>query len=142
MIVDKIRYFNMGNYTSALLLLARLMLACLYMISGVPKLLSFTGTIDKMASLGLIFPAITAAIVVLVEIVGALMIVFGFFTRPVSIILCLYTVFASFLGHAFWTMPAELAHGNMIHFYKNICISGGFLALVVSGPVRISVDRR
>ncbi|CAK5468981.1 hypothetical protein ECO2947_23855 [Escherichia coli] len=71
----------MGNYTSALLLLARLMLACLYMISGVPKLLSFTGTIDKMASLGLIFPAITAAIVVLVEIVGALMIVFGFFTR-------------------------------------------------------------
>ncbi|ELX9873709.1 DoxX family membrane protein, partial [Escherichia coli] len=44
----------MGNYTSALLLLARLMLACLYMISGVPKLLSFTGTIDKMASLGLI----------------------------------------------------------------------------------------
>ncbi|HAJ0571369.1 TPA: DoxX family protein, partial [Escherichia coli] len=24
MIVDKIRYFNMGNYTSALLLLARL----------------------------------------------------------------------------------------------------------------------
>lgn len=68
----------MGNYTSALLLLARLMLACLYMISGVPKLLSFTGTIDKMASLGLIFPAITAAIVVLVEIVGALMIVFGF----------------------------------------------------------------
>ncbi|HAH1536483.1 TPA: DoxX family protein, partial [Escherichia coli] len=26
----------MGNYTSALLLLARLMLACLYMISGVP----------------------------------------------------------------------------------------------------------
>lgn len=79
----------MGNYTSALLLLARLMLACLYMISGVPKLLSFTGTIDKMASLGLIFPAITAAIVVLVEIVGALMIVFGFFTRPVSIILCL-----------------------------------------------------
>ncbi|WP_262216305.1 DoxX family membrane protein, partial [Escherichia coli] len=61
----------MGNYTSALLLLARLMLACLYMISGVPKLLSFTGTIDKMASLGLIFPAITAAIVVLVEIVGA-----------------------------------------------------------------------
>ena len=85
----------MGNYTSALLLLARLMLACLYMISGVPKLLSFTGTIDKMASLGLIFPAITAAIVVLVEIVGALMIVFGFFTRPVSIILCLYTCFIS-----------------------------------------------
>lgn len=78
MIVDKIRYFNMGNYTSALLLLARLMLACLYMISGVPKLLSFTGTIDKMASLGLIFPAITAAIVVLVEIVGALMIVLVF----------------------------------------------------------------
>ncbi|WP_262216406.1 DoxX family protein, partial [Escherichia coli] len=75
-------------------------------------------------------------------IVGALMIVFGFFTRPVSIILCLYTVLASFLGHAFWTMPAELAHGNMIHFYKNICISGGFLALVVSGPGRISVDRR
>ncbi|HFI3120263.1 TPA: DoxX family protein, partial [Escherichia coli] len=27
-------------------------------------------------------------------------------------------------------------------FYKNICISGGFLALVVSGPGRISVDRR
>ena len=112
----------MGNYTSALLLLARLMLACLYMISGVPKLLSFTGTIDKMASLGLIFPAITAAIVVLVEIVGALMIVFGFFTRPVSIILCLYTVLASFLGHAFWTMPAELAHGNMTVSYTHLTL--------------------
>jgi putative oxidoreductase len=38
------------------------------------------------------------------------------------------------------TGPAQL--DNMLHFYKNVSIMGGFLVLYVTGPGKYSVDAR
>ncbi|MFP3663462.1 DoxX family protein, partial [Burkholderia sp. SIMBA_043] len=41
----------------------------------------------------------------------------------------------------YWTMTGGEQMNNMIHFYKNIAISGGLLALCAAGPGRFSIDR-
>ncbi|EPF3202872.1 TPA: DoxX family protein [Klebsiella pneumoniae] len=140
--INHLRYLDIGKYSSVLLVLARIMMGFLYISSGIPKLLAFSSTVDKMSDLGLMLPSITAVAVVVIEVIGAIMIITGFFTRVTSLILCLYTIAASIIGHAFWSMPDALAHDNMIHFYKNICISGGFLTLAILGPGSISFDKR
>ncbi|WP_310591344.1 DoxX family protein, partial [Klebsiella pneumoniae] len=71
------------------------MMGFLYISSGIPKLLAFSSTVDKMSDLGLMLPSITAAAVVVIEVIGAIMIITGFFTRVTSLILCLYTIAAS-----------------------------------------------
>ncbi|SQC91571.1 Inner membrane protein yphA [Cedecea neteri] len=39
-------------------------------------------------------------------------------------------------------MTGDAVMPNMINFYKNISIAGGFLLLAVTGPGAISVDKR
>ncbi|MDP0977978.1 DoxX family protein, partial [Klebsiella pneumoniae] len=78
---------------------ARIMMGFLYISSGIPKLLAFSRTVDKMSDLGLMLPSITAEAVVVIEVIGAIMIITGFFTRVTILILCLYTIAASIIGH-------------------------------------------
>jgi len=70
------------------------------------------------------------------------LIVVGFYTRPLAVLLAIYTIAAGFIGHHFWTMTGADQMANMINFYKNISIAGGLLALAVAGPGRYSFDRQ
>lgn len=76
--INHLRYLDIGKYSSVLLVLARIMMGFLYISSGIPKLLAFSSTVDKMSDLGLMLPSITAAAVVVIEVIGAIMIITGF----------------------------------------------------------------
>ena len=39
-------------------------------------------------------------------------------------------------------MTGADAYGNMINFYKNVCIMGGYLLLYVTGAGKYSVDEK
>lgn len=58
-------------------------------------------------------------------------------TRPVALLLLLYTLGAAIIGHHYWTM---IGMETMINFYKNISIMGGLLLLYVTGAGKYSVD--
>jgi putative oxidoreductase len=77
-----------------------------------------------------------------VELGGAIAIILGLWTRLVAVIVALYTVASAFIGHPYWTMTGADAYGNMINFYKNVCIMGGFLLLYVTGAGRYSIDAK
>jgi putative oxidoreductase len=53
-----------------------------------------------------------------------------------------YTLGAALIAHHYWTMTGAAQLDNMIHFYKNISIMGGFLLLYVTGPGKYSVDAK
>ena len=65
----------------------------------------------------------------------------GFYTRPLALLLCLYTLAAAIIGHQFWHMIEADRIEGMINFYKNVSIAGGLLLLSVAGPGRYSLDR-
>ena len=124
------------------ILVARLLLAVLFLVFGWGKLTDYAGTAAYMAQAGAPAPSIAAIVAIVVEVFVALAIVLGAWTRPLALLIALYTLGTGLIGHHFWTMEGAARYANAINFYKNISIIGGFLLLYVTGPGRYSVDAR
>lgn len=140
--MNTLRYFDFGQSRSLLLLIARIALVLLFIIFGYPKMTGFEGTVQYMASLGTPVPMAAAVIAVLMEIVAAVLIAVGFFTRPLAILFIFYTLGTAVIGHHYWNMTGDAVVPNMINFYKNVSIAAAFLLLAIVGPGSLSLDKR
>lgn len=123
-------------------LLARLLMATLFLPAGIGKLTGFEGTVGYIASVGLPLPAAGAALAAGVEILGSLALLAGFGTRIAAIVLAAFTLVASFFFHAYWAVPADQAFVTQLLFFKNIAVVGGLLAIAANGAGAWSVDDR
>ncbi len=74
---------------SGFLLLARVMLAVLFLDSGYAALTNIAGTAGYFAGLGLPFPMLVAWGVGLFEVAGGIALMVGLFTRPAAALLVL-----------------------------------------------------
>lgn len=125
-----------------ILLLARLLLAAIFVTSGFSKITGYAGTVGYMEHMGV--PGILLPLVILTEFGGGLAIVFGFQTKIVSFLLAGFCVVTGVLFHLMAITGApgnEMADmGNQINFMKNLAMAGGFLSLMVSGAGALSID--
>ena len=124
------------------ILLARILLIVLFVLFGWSKLTDYTGTVSYMTQTGAPAPSISALVAIVMEVFVALAVALGAWTRPLVLLLALYTFGTALIGHPFWTMEGAARYGNAINFYKNISIIGGFLLLYVTGAGRYSIDAR
>jgi putative oxidoreductase len=124
------------------ILVARILLVVLFVVFGWSKLFDYSGTAGYMAQAGAPIPSVAALVAIVVEVFVALAVAFGAWTRPLALLLALYTLGAALIAHHFWTMEGATRYANAINFYKNISIIGGFLLLYVTGAGRYSVDAR
>ena len=124
------------------ILAARILLVVLFVVFGWSKLFDYSGTAGYMAQAGAPIPSVAALVAIVVEVFVALAVAFGAWTRPLALLLALYTLGAALIAHHFWTMEGATRYANAINFYKNISIIGGFLLLYVTGAGRYSVDAR
>jgi putative oxidoreductase len=134
--------FGSDKIKDEALLVARVLLVVLYLLSGWSKLSDYSGAVGFMTQEGAPLPALAAAVAIFMEVPVAIAILVGAFTRPLAVLLALYTLAAAFIGHHYWTMTGPAQLDNLIHFYKNISIMGGFLLLYVAGPGKYSVDAK
>ncbi len=125
----------------AILLVARVLMMVLFILFGWSKLTGFSAAEAYMASTGAPVPALAATIAIVMELLVGIAIVVGVFTRPLAVLLALYTLGTAFIGHHYWTQTGMEQYVNMVNFYKNISIIGGLLLLVVTGPGRYSFDK-
>ncbi len=132
----------MGSTSAALSLIGRLMLAAIFIWSGINKITGFEGLIGAIASKGLPVPQVFAALTIIVEIGGALMLVFGWKARWGAFALAAFTALVTVLFHNFWAVPPAEKMMQEIQFMKNVAIIGGLLFVMAFGPGRISVDKR
>ncbi|MFX1674328.1 DoxX family protein [Paraburkholderia sp. A2WS-5] len=136
------RYNLFGQGNDLALLVSRVLLTSLFILFGWSKITGFAGTVDFMAHEGAPIPMLSAVIAVVMELVVGILLLVGFFTRPLAVLLAIYTVATAFIGHHFWTMTGMEQMANMINFYKNMSIAGGLIALAVAGPGKFSIDRK
>jgi putative oxidoreductase len=136
------RYTLLEGRRDEVLLLARILLMLLFVLFGWSKLTDFAGTTAYMASEGLPLPALAAVVVIAMEFVVGLAIALGAWTRPLALLMAVYTLGTALVGHHFWTMAGAERAANMINFYKNLSIIGGLLLLCLTGPGKYSIDRR
>ena len=115
-------------------LIGRLMLVAIFVQSGWSKIWGYEGTAKYMDSVGV--PGTLLPLVILVELVGGLLVAVGWQTRLAALALAGFTLVAALLFH----FPVD--QGQMIHFMKNIAITGGFLVLAMAGPGAWSLEGR
>lgn len=115
--------------------LGRLLLATIFIMSGLNKVLQFEGTQSYMDMMGV--PGFLLPLVIFTEVFGGLAIVFGFKTKIAAFALAGFSLLSAVLFHADFSNQAE-----MINFMKNVAIAGGFIVLFVHGPGQFALDNR
>jgi putative oxidoreductase len=117
--------------------LGRILLAVLFVMSGISKLTDPAGTIGYIQSAGLPLPNVAYGIALTVELLGGILLIAGYRTRLVALVLAVFTVAAAIGFHAHFA-----DQNQMIHFMKNIAITGGLLQVVAFGAGAFSLDSR
>lgn len=118
-------------------LAGRILLSAMFIDSGWGKMMAPNATIATFTHLGVPIPPVAYFVLVLVELVGGLLLLIGFRARWMALILAAWCVATALMVHYH---PGDRA--QMLYFWKNIALTGGFLQVVAWGAGRWSVDRR
>jgi len=117
-------------------LAGRMLIAIIFLLSGIDKVTHYAQTLGYMTKAGLPFPKTLLVASAVIEIVCALAIIVGWRARWAAIAL------------AVWMIPVTLTFHNpaagqdaMVHFMKNVAITGGLLMLFAFGPGMWSLGR-
>jgi putative oxidoreductase len=124
------------------LLVARVLLALIFVTAGFSKLTGLQGTAGYIGSVGLPAPMLLAVAAGVVELVAGVLIVVGWQARWAALALAGFTAVASVLFHNYWAMPAEQQMMQQLMFMKNVSIVGGLLVLFAFGAGPLSLDAR
>jgi putative oxidoreductase len=125
------------SLTTYLPALGRLLIALIFLLSGVGKIFAPGPTQAYITAAGLPMPPVAYVLAIIVEVGGGLLLVLGYQTRTVALVLAAFTI-ATALGfhHNF------ADRGQMTHFLKNVAISGGLLQIFAFGGGGFSLDAR
>jgi putative oxidoreductase len=105
-------------------------------------MMNFAGSLSYFTSLKLPAPALFAWTALVLELVISACMILGIGTRYAAILLFVFVVVATAIGHRYWEYPAGPQQiGQYNNFLKNISILGGALAIFVTGAGRFSLDR-
>lgn len=129
-----------NHINDGLILAARLLLTALFLIFGWRKLRDFSGTVSQMVQLGVPTPVLAAVIATFMELPVAFAVAIGAFTRPLVVLMALYSLGTALIGHRYWTVKGADYVDSLDGFYKDLSIMGGFLLLFMTGAGQYSID--
>jgi putative oxidoreductase len=119
-----------------LLPLARLLMSSLFVWDGLLQLQNPAATVQYFARVHVPIPDVAIWISIPVHLIGGVALFLGFRTRWAAALLALVC-----LGTAFGVHLPEGDTENMINFYKNLVMTGGFIYVMTYGAGGISIDK-
>jgi putative oxidoreductase len=120
----------LSRWSGPLGLLARAMLAYIFIIEGAEKIANYAGVAGYMQTNGV--DGRLLPLVILTELGGGLLVLFGLKTRWAAIALFGFCLLTAFFFH--------LGADQTVQLQKNIAMAGGFLTLATLGPGAWSLD--
>ncbi|MFO1435726.1 MAG: DoxX family protein [Gammaproteobacteria bacterium] len=126
-----------GTVSALLAAFGRLLISSLFLYAGVGKLLAPAATKLDIAVAGLPFPDLAYLVAVIIEVGFASALLVGYRTRTVAAVLAMFTVATAFAFHFNLSDQDQL-----VHFLKNLAITGGLLQIVAAGGGAYSLDAR
>ena len=119
------------------ILLSRVLMAAIFIRGGYGKAMNPSGTMAMFAHYSLPMPGIAYAVALVVEIGAGIAFLLGWNGKAAALILAIWCVATAFVAHYH---PGDT--GQMVHFFKNLCMAGGFLQVVAYGTGAFSLERR
>ncbi len=115
--------------------LGRVLLAMIFIMSGLNKISTYAGTQGYMEAMGV--PGAVLPLVIALEVLGGLALVIGFQARLAALGLAGFSLLSAVLFHADFSDQMQ-----MMMFMKNITIAGGFLMIVAHGAGAYALDNK
>lgn len=112
-------------------LAARVLMAAIFLVAGVRKLLTYGATLGYFGKLGIPLADVVLPLTIALEIGGGLLLIAGWRVQWVAGALALFTLATAFIAHAFWAADAAQFAGQLNNFLKNVAMVGGFVMLAV-----------
>ena len=123
------------SQTNLLAAVGRLLIAIIFILSGFGKIAAPAATQGYIAAVGLPLPLLAYLLAIVVELGGGILLLVGYQTRIVSLIVAVFTLATAVFFHS------NFADQNqMIHFLKNVAIAGGLLQVAAFGAGSFSID--
>ena len=116
-------------------LIGRIFISAIFLLSGFNKIGGYEGTIGWMESFGL--PGFLLIPAIILEIVAPILIIIGYKTRVAAGALSLFCIATAIIFHN--NLGDQM---QFIAFMKNIALAGGFMFLVVNGPIGYCLDKK
>src|ERR1700739_1235823 len=114
--------------------IGRILMATIFVFSGIGKIFSPAATIGYIQSSGLPFATLGLVIAIAVELGGGTMVALGIKTRWEAGV---QPMFSSCTGLAFHSAIGD--QNQLIHLLKNIAMAGGLLQVVAFGAGAYSI---
>jgi putative oxidoreductase len=124
------------------IVVARILLALMFVLAGIGKLTGLEGTAGYIASKGLPAPMLLAAAAGALELGAGVLLIVGWQARWAALALATFTLVASFIFHNYWAMPEAQQMTQQLMFLKNIAVVGGLLFVFAFGAGALSLDAR
>ncbi|AIR06856.1 MULTISPECIES: DoxX family protein [Cedecea] len=127
----------MDRYATNFATLGRIVIAAIFIVSGLGKIATPEATQGYIASVGLPFPLLGYLIALAAEVGGGVLLLVGYRTRLIAALLAVFTVAtAVFFHHNF------ADQNTLLHFLKNLMIASGLLQISALGATSLSFDTR
>ncbi|HEY4113148.1 MAG TPA: DoxX family protein [Rhizomicrobium sp.] len=127
----------MWNSTDIFAFVGRCLMAVMFFLSGFGKVVAPQATIAWITSTGLPMPEVGYFAAIVIELGGALLLVLGWQTKALGIVLSIFAIATAFIFHR------NFADQNQFfHFLKNVAVMGGLLQLAAFGAGNFSLDAR
>jgi putative oxidoreductase len=127
----------MTNTASGTAAIGRVLIAVLFLVSGIGKIAAPAATQGFIASAGLPAPLLAYLGSTLIEVGGSLLLILGYRVRLVAAVMAVFAMITAFVFHTNFANP-----DMVVHFLKNVAITGGLLQVVAYGAGAFSLDAR
>jgi len=113
-------------------LLARVLLAAVFLYSGQDKFRHWAAAVSEVAELGLPWPRLFAGTTILIQLLAGLAVLSGVGAALGAAILAAFTIAATLLGHRFWLLHGASARREFTTSLEHLAIVGGLLLVILN----------
>lgn len=131
---------TLGDWSA---LVGRILIAIIFLGSGLSKIPGFEATTAYIASKGIPFAALCTVGAIILEAMAGLMVLIGWKARWGALALAVFVAVITPIFHAPWNVPTDPMKTLQLHaLFKNVAMAGGLFVLAGLGAGRVSLDAR
>lgn len=120
-------------------LIGRVLISLIFISFGILKVIDYNSTLAIVTHSGFPWPKLLLILGIVFELVGGILVFFGWFARFGAVLLLIFVLAISFI-HNFWIYQYQEATNQMYHLIKNLPVIGGLLYIIGFGAGRFSLD--